>query len=826
MQNKSEHHEERRISYIWGFILAALILLAGIAVYTLMEGQAKTNLSKSLEALLQNKVHLFENNINQGQGIDSTDGISHRYPLIEALEKYNKLSPSKSNQVLQKIAESFINKKFLAVSIYNAKGEELAMAGQFSEKPELRVALAEKKSSFLLWDEQFILNSSNDVYSYDQYLGKVVTEKRMPQLTLAFTDVASIGKTGEFAICKSLADKNDMQCFLNGFAGKKFFLHQKRVIKGKSLPMNYALNGKEGLIFAKDYRKENVVAAYSPVGSLGLGMVLKIDQDELYHPISDKLNFIIPALIALVISGILLMRWLVTPLVRNLISSEKETKSANIELQRSRKRYRLVLDNSPYCIHEIDQNGRYKSMNPTGLKMLSIQSESDIKNTFYMDGVSDEDKAGVAQLMEKGLQGQQSDFEFKGANGKNYQSSFVPIQDEESGVLRLMGWTQDITERRQNEEKLRLSQKMDALGKLTGGIAHDYNNMLGIVLGFSELLKEHLVNEPELKEYVDQIYRAGERGTKLTKKLLSFSRHQPTDAESININTLLLDHKNMLEKTLTVRIKLIFDLAEDLWSVKLDSASLEDVILNLSINAMHAMEQGGELTFLTHNEHFNATDAAKHGIEAGDYVLLSLTDTGIGMDEGTQNRMFEPFYSTKGDKGTGLGLSQVYGFVQSHDGHINVYSEHAKGTCISLYFPRNNEVETTYISSAENEGNKLSGNEIILIVDDEPALLTMTSAILSSHGYQVLTANDGEQALAVLEKEQVDLLLSDIIMPNMDGNQLAARVIKLYPHIKIQLVSGYSDNDGKVDDTLHERIIRKPFFSRVLLRRIRTLLDD
>ena len=826
MLNKSEQHDERRISYIWGIILAVLVLLAGVSVYILMEDQAKTSLSKSLEALLQTKVHLFESKINQGQGINSSDGILYRHDLVKALEKYNKNSSPQSKQALQKIAKSFIHKNFLAISIYNAQGKELAMAGDFSKTPKLRVSLEEKKSSFLLWDDQFILNSSNDIYSHAQYQGKVVTEKIMPQLTSAFTDVTSIGKTGELAVCKSLADKNDMQCFLNGFSGKKFFQHQKRVIKDKPLPMNYALNGKEGLVFAKDYRKKNVVAAYSPVGSLGLGIVLKIDQDELYLPISDNLKFIIPALIILVIFGILLMRWLVTPLVRNLIRSEQETKNTNIELQRSRKRYRLVLDNSPYCIHEIDNEGRLKSMNPTGLKMLDIESEYEIKNTPYMDAVSDQDKERITDLMKKGLQGQQSDFEFKAANGKNYQSSFVPINDEETGVFRLMGWTQDITERRENEEKLRLSQKMDALGKLTGGIAHDYNNMLGIVLGFSELLKDSLINEPELMEYVEEIYRAGERGTKLTNKLLSFSRHQPTDAESININTLLIDHKNMLEKMLTVRIKLNFDLAEKLWMVKLDSASLEDVILNLSINAMHAMEQSGELTFITRNKKFNAEDAAKHGIDAGDYVMLSLTDTGEGMDYETKSRMFEPFYSTKGDKGTGLGLSQVYGFVQSHDGHINVFSELAKGTCVSLYFPRDNEVEKIASVSIENKEDKLSGTETILIVDDEPTLLTMTSKMLTPRGYRVLTANSGEQALVVLERESVDLLLSDIIMPNIDGNQLAAKVTKLYPHIKIQLVSGYSDIAGKIDNSLHEQIIRKPFSSLVLLKQIRILLDE
>ncbi len=827
MLRKSEKHEERRISYIWGFILATLILLAGVYVYSLMEKQAKTNLTKSLEALLQNKIHLFAYNIEQGQGIDNKHGIALRHSLIEAMQKYKKQPGNKYRNVLKQLADSFINENFLAVSIYSANGDELAMAGWLSADPQLRVALDFRKSYFLIWDGQFILNSTNDIYRNNIYIGKVVTERRMPQLTFAFTNVKAIGKTGEMAICKSLKSDNDMQCFLNGFAGKKFFKHQPRVIKGKSLPMDYALRGKSGLIFAKDYRKENVVAAYSPVSDLGLGIVLKIDQSELYHPISDNLKFIIPALILLVILGILLLRWLVTPLVRNLISSEHETQKTNIELEKSKLRYQLVLDNSPYCIHELDSEGRLTSMNPAGLKMLGIQSEEQVKNTFYMESVSEEDKARVASLMKAGLQGEPSDFEFKCSNGKIYQSSFVPIRDEEMGGLRLMGWTQDITERRDNEEQLRLSQKMDALGKLTGGIAHDYNNMLTIILGFSELLKERLLSEPELIEYIDQITHAGGRGAKLTNKLLSFSRQKASNPESVDISAILRDQKTMLEKTLTVRIKLVFDLADNIWPIKLDSASLEDVILNLSINAMHAMEEAGTLTFVTRNIEVSEKDAHQQGFAAGDYVRFSLSDTGTGMDEKTKARMFEPFFSTKDDKGTGLGLSQVYGFVQNHEGHIKVFSEKSKGTCITIYFPRQLETELTAALINRSEKIKLDGTETVLLVDDESAILDMTSKILTSHGYNVLTANDGEQALQVLEKNTVDLLFSDIIMPNMDGNQLAQQVMKRYPAIKIQLASGFSETDSTsmANDILHQQILRKPFTSHTLLKQIRELLD-
>ncbi len=828
MRTKSEHHEDRRISYIWGGILAGLILFSGIYVYLVMEKQAKLNLSKSLQAQLENKAYLFSNAITQGQGINSFDAIELRHPLFEAMELSNHSEATEvaySVRSLQKIAQAYIQKNFRAISIYNAKDKKLVSAGQFSAKPQLRVALDKNSSSFLLWEGQFVLYSSNRIYSHNQYLGKVITEKVMPLLTRAFNDVEAIGKTGEFAICKSLPQPNDMQCFLNGFNGKKFFTHQKRIIKGKSLPMDYALKGKQGLIFARDYRKEDVVAAYAPVGIPGMGMVIKIDQNELYHPITNNLKYIISMLAATVFIGILLMRLLVTPLVRNLVKSEKDAKAANIDLEESRQRYRLVLDNSPYCIHEIDADGCLNSMNPTGLKMLGYDSENKIRGQRYLDSVSKADRPRIAQLLEEALQGKASHFEFKGANGRIYQSSFIPISDKESGSLRLMGWTQDITESRNNEEKLRLSQKMDALGKLTGGIAHDYNNLLAIILGFSELLKDQLADKPELSEYIEQIFNAADRGSRLTSKLLSFSRHKPADTEIININNLLLEDKNMLEKTLTVRINLVFDLTEDLWAIKVDSASLEDAILNLSINAMHAMEQGGELVFKTENKTLSAEAAAEQGVVEGDYVMLCLTDTGTGMDRETLERIFEPFYSTKGEKGTGLGLSQVYGFVKSHQGFINVTSEPGKGTCVCLNFPRNYEIERSVVVTSENGEVEFTGSETILVVDDEPSLLTMSANILGLQGYRVLTAGYGEEALAILEKEHVDLLLSDIIMPGMDGYELTARVSELYPTIKILLMSGYSDLKRKVNQQLHDNIIRKPFSVDSLLKQIRLLLD-
>lgn len=269
--------------------------------------------------------------------------------------------------------------------------------------------------------------------------------------------------------------------------------------------------------------------------------------------------------------------------------------------------------------------------------------------------------------------------------------SLAELSKNEKGMRRFIGSCQDLTFIKQQEEQLRHAQKMDALDQLIGGIAHDYNNMLAVILGYAELLEEGLSTQLELARYVHEILHAGERGTKLTGKILAFSRQAVLDASVLDINALLRGQRLMLEKTLTVRITLVFDLAEQLWPVWLDKGELEDAIVNMSINAMHAMDGSGHLTIRTRNEPLSVLDAQTLPLDAGDYVLLSITDTGCGMDDKTKEKIFDPFFSTKGDKGTGLGLSQVYGFMQRSGGAIQVYSKSGQGSRFALYFPRSRQ---------------------------------------------------------------------------------------------------------------------------------------
>jgi len=422
------------------------------------------------------------------------------------------------------------------------------------------------------------------------------------------------------------------------------------------------------------------------------------------------------------------------------------------------------------------------------------------------------------------------DLEVVCKNGDTFPTVLAVAQLSQKGdeQQRFISSFRDLSDIKQQEEELRRSQKMDALGKLTGGIAHDFNNMLGIVTGYADLLEGALANEDKLAQYAHEIHRASERGANLTRKLLAFSQQTPTQAHSVDLNALIHKQQHMLATSLTPRIKLAYELADELWPIHLDSDDLEDAIINICINAMHAIEGNGRVTIHTSNIQLHSVNARLRNLPNGDYVLLSISDDGKGMDEATKQRIFDPFYTTKGEQGTGLGLSQVYGFTERSGGAIDVTSVPGRGTRLQLYFPREQVHEP--LVTAENSAltKNLAGNETILVVDDEDKLLELCTEILSQQGYRVLPANNCAEALQLLDSNKVDLMFSDVVMPDMDGYELALIVVQKYPAIKIQMSSGFTDDkqSAMTDATLHQNLLAKPYRSQDLLGKIRQLLDN
>jgi len=410
-------------------------------------------------------------------------------------------------------------------------------------------------------------------------------------------------------------------------------------------------------------------------------------------------------------------------------------------------------------------------------------------------------------------------------------TTIVPFMGEDNKPRSYVAIRTDITERKQSEQALRRSQKMDALGQLTGGIAHDFNNILNIILGNLEQLKKQVMDDEKARLRVQNIYKSTMRAAELTRQLLSFSRHQAENVSTTNINQLIKEMGNLIAHSVTPQVEIEWHLAKDLWSTEIAPGDFEDSLLNLVINARDALSGSGWLRIETVNTTLDDNYCEnKPDIEPGDYVQLKISDCGEGMTEEQLEHIFEPFYTTKEQgKGTGLGLAMVFGFIQRSKGHINVESEQGIGTAFRLYLPRSNEViQIDAVSSKESKSALAEGNETVLVVDDEEALLELAEELLLDLGYRVLTAANGQQALDVLTREaNIDLMISDVIMPGgLNGYELAERVTTDYPELKVLLASGYTDK--VTSDENHKRfslnMLAKPYSQAELAQKVRQVL--
>jgi len=404
------------------------------------------------------------------------------------------------------------------------------------------------------------------------------------------------------------------------------------------------------------------------------------------------------------------------------------------------------------------------------------------------------------------------------------------IIDSQGRAIRMVGTTQDITDIRHLEEQLRHSQKLEAVGQLAGGIAHDFNNLLTAINGYSELILGQLHSQDSIRPEVEEIRKAGERAATLTQQLLAFSRKQVLQPRVINLNTIVTGMDKMLHRLLGEDILLQTHLAADLGPVKADPGQIEQVILNLALNARDAMPGGGQLTLETSNAVRDEDYARTHQeVVPGSYALLAVTDSGCGMDSTTQGRIFEPFFTTKEPgKGTGLGLSTVYGIVKQSGGHIWVYSEPGLGTTFKIYLPLClDSVEA--VSSADAAAKSSPGSETVLVVEDESTVRNLVRLVLARNGYRVLEAVNGKQALELSQhhRGEIPLMITDVVMPEIGGQQLAQELAALRPRMKVLYVSGYTENAMMRQGILDSEIafLQKPFTMEALLQRVRQLLD-
>jgi len=419
----------------------------------------------------------------------------------------------------------------------------------------------------------------------------------------------------------------------------------------------------------------------------------------------------------------------------------------------------------------------------------------------------------------------------KNGSWRYLEGVFTNLLDDPS-VAAIVNNYRDVTDRRILEEQVVLSQKMEAIGRLAGGVAHDFNNILTAIGGYTDLLLADLAPDDQRRRDVEEIYRAAERAAALTQQLLAFSRRQVLQPKVINLNALVPEVEKMLRRLIGEDILFATVLPPRLGNVRADPGQLEQVIVNLAVNARDAMPDGGRLTIETRNVELDESYAADHpSVRPGRYVMLAVTDTGVGMDEETKARIFEPFFTTKvRGKGTGLGLATVYGIVQQTGGHIWPYSERGQGTTMRVYLPRVDEPADPIERPGDVAPETLRGSETILLVEDEAPVRAVTRQLLQRNGYTVLEAPDGPTALALVDGEKgsqhVDLLLTDVIMPGMSGRELAKQLKARRPEVRALFMSGYTDDavvrHGMLEPGL--AYLEKPFRPTALLRKVREVL--
>jgi PAS domain S-box-containing protein len=510
-------------------------------------------------------------------------------------------------------------------------------------------------------------------------------------------------------------------------------------------------------------------------------------------------------------------------------------RAAQDGLRRSEMNFRSLVTNAPYGICRCDSTGQLLDVNPALLAMLGYSSAPELVGKHLASLYADTQQWFVLADRLRAVapfNGLVVQWMRKNATATEIRVSGRAVSEPGKGRSFEL-FAEDVTERRALEQQLQQSQKMEAVGRLAGGIAHDFNNLLMVISGYSEFLLDRLGPEPSLRGPAQEIAGAAVRASTLTRQLLAFSRKQMLAPKILDLNSVVTENLKMLTRMIGEDIELVMVPATELGAVRADAGQVEQVIMNLAVNARDAMPSGGKLTIETSNIALDDDQARLHPpLTPGNYVMLAISDTGAGMDFETQSRIFEPFFTTKGTKGTGLGLSTVYGIVKQSGGYIWVYSEPAKGTTFKIYLPRveeaaQNPVQTSVLPEVFAGA---PGTETILLVEDEANLRYLARQFLEKQGYQVLDAADGALAMqiALAHEGVIHLLLTDVIMPGMNGRELAQRVLQLRPGTKVLYMSGYTENvighNGTLDAGV--RLLPKPFTLRDLKGKVREVLDS
>jgi PAS domain S-box-containing protein len=521
-------------------------------------------------------------------------------------------------------------------------------------------------------------------------------------------------------------------------------------------------------------------------------------------------------------------------LQRKLDKKVRELREEREMLSKSEARYRALTEYTSDWLWEVDRNGVYTYVSPKIRDILGYEPEEVIGKTPF-DLMPADEAARMADVF-RGFVASQKPFatlENVNLHKDGYkvvlETSGVPIFDTSGNLKGYRGIDRNITERKKLEEQLRRAQKMEALGQFAGGIAHDFNNILTAIMGYGELLRTAMERDSPSYYYVEEILSSAAKSAALTQQILAFGRKQIISPRPMDLNNLITGTERLLRRLIGEDIEIHIALADTDVTVLVDPGQLEQVLMNLCVNARDAMPRGGDIFIRTgmeflDKEYIEGYDVKKQGM----YALVTVADTGEGMDEKTRQRIFEPFFTTKEiGRGTGLGLATVYGIIKQHNGHINVYSEPGKGTTFKIYLPM---VEALPEKEAGKEVIAPSrGTETILVAEDDESVRSLMKTVLLKYGYEVIEASDGDDAIDKLlqNKDRIELVVLDVIMPKKSGKEVRDEIKKIRPDMKVLFTSGYTADIIHKKGILDEEVdfISKPVLTHELLIKIRELLD-